>query len=142
MKEITTQATIKTMAKKENEKAIVQSVMAFVNQITCITSFKKDDIQKALKEAVNNVITFAYPDNKQGDISICISIYNNEILEIKVRDWGRGIENISKAISPLFTTEKNRSGMGFTFMEAFSDKLLVESTSGEGSIVVMEFKIL
>lgn len=58
---------------------------------------------------------------------------------IKVRDEGSGIEDIKKAMEPLFTTgsEEERSGMGFTVMESFMDKLVVESEKGKGTTVIM-----
>jgi stage II sporulation protein AB (anti-sigma F factor) len=59
-------------------------------------------------------------------------------LEILVRDWGRGIEDVAKARTPLFTTGgEERSGMGFTIMESFMDKLTVRSRPGEGTTVVL-----
>ena len=59
---------------------------------------------------------------------------------MEVRDRGKGIENVEKAMEPLFTTkpELERSGMGFAFMEAFMDKVEVSSTVGEGTTVKME----
>ena len=63
-----------------------------------------------------------------------------QTLYIEVEDEGRGIEDISKAMEPLFTTkpEMERSGMGFSFMEAFMDEIAVESTIGKGTIVKMQ----
>ena len=59
-------------------------------------------------------------------------------MEISVRDWGRGIENIEQAMKPLFTTGgQERSGMGFTIMGSFMDKLRVRSAPGKGTTVVM-----
>lgn len=100
------------------------------------------DVKTTICEAVSNSILYAYP-NKSGKISVCISIFDNNTLEIKVRDWGCGIDNIEKARSPLFTTSKNeeRAGLGFSVMESFSDKLIVRSTPGKGTIVTMKFKL-
>ena len=62
-------------------------------------------------------------------------------MRFKVRDFGCGIKDVSKSREPLFTTEKDRSGMGFTIMESFSDKLTVKSTIGKGTIITMDFKM-
>lgn len=64
-------------------------------------------------------------------------------LTVEIRDEGRGIENVKRAMEPLFTTkpEKDRSGMGFTFMEAFMDEVIVESAVGKGTLVRMKKRI-
>ena len=70
-------------------------------------------------------------------------ILEKEILRIEVADSGKGIEDVKKAMEPLFTTrpELERSGMGFAFMEAFMDDLEVESAPGKGTVVRMVKKI-
>ena len=95
------------------------------------------DIKTAVSEAVTNCVVHAYPDSL-GKILLRCRILEGERLEIVVRDWGRGIENVEKARTPLFTTGgEDRSGMGFTIMESFMDKLTVRSKPGEGTTVVM-----
>ena len=142
MKKLTTQATITSVTNQENENSIIQSVLAFINHTNNVflSCEKINDIKTALSEAINNAITFAY-QNKQGKVSVSISIYDNNVLKLKVRDYGCGIENIAKAREPLFTTQNERSGMGFTIMESFSDKLTVKSTTGKGTIVTMDFQM-
>ena len=100
------------------------------------------DIRTAVSEAVTNCIVHAYPDSL-GKISLRLRIREGQVLEITVRDWGRGIENIQQAMEPLFTTGgQDRSGMGFSIMGSFMDKLKVRSKPGRGTVVTMERRIL
>ena len=65
-------------------------------------------------------------------------LLEGRVLELKVKDAGRGIENVEQARQPMFTTgDDTRSGMGFTIMETFTDKLRVRSTPGKGTMVTM-----
>ncbi|MDI9509561.1 MAG: anti-sigma F factor [Clostridiales bacterium] len=99
------------------------------------------DIKTAVSEAVTNSIIHGYTDCL-GMITMRCLINGNE-LTVEVEDAGAGIRDISKAMEPLYTTrpELERSGMGFSFMEAFMDQLEVESTLGKGTIVRMKKKI-
>ncbi len=99
------------------------------------------DIKTAVSEAVTNAIIHGYEDEK-GKISINCKISGQEIL-IEIKDYGKGIEDIEKAMEPLYTTkpDMDRSGMGFSFMEAFMDDLEVESKLGTGTTVRMKKKI-
>lgn len=99
------------------------------------------DIKTAVSEAVTNSIIHGY-NNGKGKIQIYCKICDRDI-NIEVRDKGVGIENIEKAMEPLYTTrpELERSGMGFAFMEAFMDELIVESKVGEGTTIKMMKKI-
>ena len=95
------------------------------------------DIKTAVSEAVTNCIVHAYPDHI-GRVSMRLRILEGGLLEISVRDWGRGIDNIEQAMEPLFTTGgEDRSGMGFTIMSSFMDKLRVRSLPGKGTTVTM-----
>ena len=95
------------------------------------------DIKTAVSEAVTNCVVHAYPDSL-GKILLRCRILDGDRLEIVVRDWGRGIEDVAKARTPLYTTGgEERSGMGFTIMESFMDRLNVRSRPGEGTTVVM-----
>ena len=95
------------------------------------------DIRTAVSEAVTNSIVHAYPESL-GRIMLRMRILKGGKLEIVVKDWGRGIEDVQKAREPLFTTGgAERSGMGFTIMESFMDKLRVRSTPGRGTTVTM-----
>lgn len=95
------------------------------------------DIKTAVSEAVTNCIVHAYPETV-GKVQIKARLLAGNVVEITVRDWGRGIENIDKAREPMFTTGgEDRSGMGFTIMESFMDSLRVRSTVGKGTTVTM-----
>ena len=95
------------------------------------------DIKTAVSEAVTNSIVHGYP-NTLGKIVVKVRILEKNTLEISVRDWGCGIENIDKAREPMFTTGgEERSGMGFTIMESFTDRMRVKSAVGKGTTVVM-----
>lgn len=96
------------------------------------------DIKTAVSEAVTNCIIHGYEGKVQKIKMIC-RLKDRE-LSIDVIDEGVGIADIEKAMEPLYTTkpEKERSGMGFTFMEAFMDEVLVESKVGQGTIVHMK----
>lgn len=96
------------------------------------------DIKTAVSEAVTNSIIHGYGEG-EGKIVMGCNIHNRDV-EIWVEDFGTGIEDIEKAKEPLYTTkpEWERSGMGFSFMEAFMDELLVESTPGKGTKIFMK----
>ncbi len=96
-----------------------------------------NDVKTAVSEAVTNAIVHAYPDTL-GKISMKLRIREDHSLEIVVKDWGVGIEDVDQARTPLFTTgSEERSGMGFTIMESFMDKLRVRSAPGKGTTVTM-----
>ena len=95
------------------------------------------DIKTAVSEAVTNGIVHAYPDSL-GKVTMRLRILGGDTLEISVKDSGRGIEDVARAREPLFTTGgEERSGMGFTIMESFMDKLTVRSKPGKGTTVTM-----
>ena len=95
------------------------------------------EIKTAVSEAVTNAIVHAYNHGK-GDITIEAEIIDRTI-HINIFDNGKGIENITKALEPFYTTnaEDERSGMGFTIMQSFMDKVVVESNVGSGTKVYM-----
>ena len=96
-----------------------------------------NDVKTAVSEAVTNCIVHAYK-NSCGKIYIDVKIFGNGKTVTKIRDRGRGIEDIKKARQPLFTTlGGDRSGLGFSVMESFSDKVRVTSTLGKGTTVTL-----
>ena len=100
-----------------------------------------EDIKTAVSEAVTNAIVHAYPD-AIGKVTVRARICPGNVLELTVKDHGRGIADVSKAREPLFTTGgEERSGMGFTIMESFTDKLSVRSVPSRGTTVVMRKKL-
>ena len=99
-----------------------------------------DDVRTAVSEAVTNAVIHGY-NGGEGIISMELEAdVESRRLYIWVRDTGRGIADVKKAMEPMFTTDPSgeRSGMGFSCMEAFMDRLEVESALGEGTQVMME----
>jgi stage II sporulation protein AB (anti-sigma F factor) len=99
------------------------------------------DVKTAVSEAVTNAIIHGY-DNQICKVSIRCSVRGKELM-VEVRDTGKGIENIKQAMTPMYTSkpELERSGMGFSFMEAFMDNVHVISEPGEGTRVIMKKSI-
>lgn len=99
-----------------------------------------NDVKTAVSEAVTNAIVHAYPD-QIGKVTLRLRIFGDDTLEVVVRDWGVGIEDIDQARTPLFTTgSEERSGMGFTIMESFMDAVRVRSVPGKGTTLTMRRK--
>jgi stage II sporulation protein AB (anti-sigma F factor) len=96
------------------------------------------DIKTAVSEAVTNCVIHGY-DGREGIIYMNMEVDDSKFI-VKIRDTGVGIQDIDKAMEPMYTTkgDKERSGMGFCFMEAFMDELSVESTVGEGTTITMK----
>ena len=123
-------------SKSANEGLARSAVAAFAVQLDP-TLEELGDIKTAVSEAVTNAIVHAYPA-EIGTVWLKARILNGEYLEITVKDKGRGIEDVKKAQEPLFTTGgEDRSGMGFTIMENFMDRLRVRSKPGKGTTVVL-----
>ena len=123
-----------------NEGLARAAVAAFAAQLDP-TLDELGDIKTAVSEAVTNAIVHAYPQ-EIGRIALRASIFDGNLLEITVRDWGCGIADVEKAREPLYTTGgEERSGMGFTIMESFMDALTVRSKNGKGTVVTMKRRI-
>ena len=100
-----------------------------------------NDIKTAVSEAVTNAIVHAYPDTL-GRVVVKAKILEDNVLEVTVRDWGRGIEDVEQARQPLYTTGgEERSGMGFTIMESFMTSFSVTSQPGKGTTVHMRRRL-
>ena len=127
-------------SKSVNEGYARSAVAAFAAQLDP-TMEELGDIRTAVSEAVTNAIVHAYPD-AIGTIWLKARIVDDDLLEITVRDKGRGIPDVDQAMQPLFTTGgEERSGMGFTIMESFTDRLKVRSSPGKGTAVTMTRRI-
>ena len=139
MKEINS-ATLKFLSRSANEGFARASAAAFAAQLDP-TLDELGDIKTAVSEAVTNCIVHAYP-NSIGTITMKMRIFDDNSLEITIKDGGIGIPAIEKALTPLFTTGgDDRSGMGFTIMDSFMDKLKVKSVPNRGTTVTMRRKI-
>ena len=129
------------LSRSANEGFARSAVAAFAAQLLQ-SGIQLGDIKTAVSEAVTNAIVHAYPDTL-GRIVVKAKILEGNVLEISVRDWGRGIPDVEQARQPLYTTGgEERSGMGFTIMESFMDKLSVRSAEGKGTKVTMRRRIL
>lgn len=120
-----------------NESFARVTVAAFMTQLNP-TLEEVADVKTAISEAVTNAVIHGY-ENEVQKIWIRCRVEKKTIY-IEVEDKGKGIENVQKAMEPLFTTkpEIERSGMGFSFMEAFMDEVHVESSQGCGTVVRMQ----
>ena len=132
--------TVEFLSRSSNEGFARVAAAGFAAQLDP-TLDEIGDIKTAVSEAVTNAIVHAYPE-KLGKIVLKLKILEGNVLEITVRDWGRGIEDIQQAREPLFTTGgEERSGMGFTIMESFMDRVNVRSAVDKGTSVVMRKRI-
>lgn len=124
-----------------NESAARAAVSSFIIQADP-TVEELSDIRTAVSEAVTNCIVHGYR-NTQGKIEITVRLMPNREIYIKVKDNGCGIPDIKQAMEPLFTTapEEERSGLGFSVMESFMDRLSVTSKVGRGTTVTMRKRL-
>ena len=134
--EIENEMKLEFISKSANEAFARITVAAFASQLDP-TIEELADIKTAVSEAVTNCIIHGY-DKKQGIVKVFARLTENKIM-IEISDKGKGIENIDIAKEHLYTTKPNleRSGMGFTIMESFMDKVEVESVVGLGTKVTM-----
>ena len=140
MTRTTNYITFEFLSRSANEGFARSAVAAFAAQLDP-TLEELGDIKTAVSEAVTNAIVHAYPDTI-GRVTVRARILEGGVLELVVRDWGRGIADVARAREPLFTTGgEERSGMGFTIMESFMDSLRVTSREGHGTKVVMRRRI-
>ncbi len=134
------EVTLQFPSQSSNEGFIRSAVACFAAQMDP-TLNELEDIKTAVSEAATNAIVHAYPD-RIGKVTVKVRIGTGQVLEITVRDYGRGIPDVEKARQPMFTTGgEERSGMGFTIMESSTDSLKVRSVAGRGTTVVMKKKI-
>lgn len=101
------------------------------------------EIKTGVSEAVSNAIIHGYKEDPEGVVELTCMISEDRNVIIEVRDRGVGIEDVEKAREPMFTTgpHEERSGMGFTVMESFMDRVEVESEAGKGTAVTMKKRL-
>lgn len=135
--ENTNEMTIIFDSRPTNEALARVAVASFCTQLNP-TLEEVSDLKTAVSEAVTNCIIHGY-EGEVHKIQVDCRLSGQE-LTVDVIDHGVGIADIQKAMEPMFTTkpDKDRSGMGFTFMEAFMDEILVESEVGRGTTVHMK----
>lgn len=132
--------TVSFLSLSQNQAFARVAVAAFISQLDP-TLEEISDIKTAVSEAVTNSIIHGYEDG-EGIVEITCS-YEDSDVEVIIKDKGRGIENIEMAREPLYTSkpELERSGMGFTVMESFMDKIEVESKPGVGTTIKMKKRV-
>ncbi|HJD23678.1 MAG TPA: anti-sigma F factor [Firmicutes bacterium] len=124
-------------SRSANEGFARAAVAAFVSQLDPAVD-ELADIRTAVSEAVTNCIVHAYPDSI-GTVYLTARLFADGRIVVKIRDKGCGIADVKQAMEPLFTTGgEERSGLGFSVMESFTDKLRVSSKKGKGTTVTLE----
>lgn len=124
-------------SRSANEGFARSAVASFLAQLDPAVD-ELADLRTAVSEAVTNCIVHAYRDTL-GVITIQMRLYADGRVVVKIRDRGCGISDVEQAMEPLFTTGgDDRSGLGFSVMESFTDRLRVSSKPGRGTVVTME----
>lgn len=133
--------TLSFLAKSENESLARMALMSFIAPLDP-TIDELAEMKTIISEAVSNAIIHGYEGNEQGRVMVYATLID-DVLQVTVQDFGKGIGDIEQAKEPLYTTkgELERSGMGFTIMESFADHFLVESVLGEGTSVTFTKKV-
>ncbi len=131
---------IKLLATSKNEAFARNVVASFA--IECSPTLEEiNDLKTAVSEAVTNVCVHAYSNKSDGIMQIECKVDEKErSIEVVVRDFGKGIDDVTEAIEPFFTTAEDdeRSGMGFTIMQTFMDEMQVSSQVDKGTVVTMK----
>lgn len=125
----------------ENVSFARSCVGAFASQLEC-TLDDIEEIKLVVSEAVSNSIIHAYDNQENQKIEIMVSILDMGTLEIIVKDYGKGIEDIEQVLKPTYSTDPGRMGLGFTFMKSFMDELEIISQPGEGTSVRLKRNFL
>ncbi len=141
-KEILNKMQLKLPAISANESACRAMIAAFAAQINPNIE-ELADLKCAVSEAVTNAVVHAYRC-LGGDLYITVTLYRHREIRIDIRDKGCGIPDVALARQPLYTTDTDgeRSGMGFSVMETFCDRVLVTSKLGRGTRVTMYKKLI
>jgi len=128
-------------ASSDNEQFIRTAASAFALRLNP-TVQDIYEVKTIVSEAVTNCIIHAYEENKEGIIEVEMSIDGDE-MNIYIKDFGCGIDDIDQAMEPMYTSkpEKERSGLGFSIMQQFSDDMKVSSKKGEGTEIRIKKKI-
>lgn len=141
MAELRNEMKFEFISKSANESFARATVSAFIAQLDPTIS-EVADIKTAISEAVTNCIVHAYK-NGLGNIYISVKIFENGQVIIKIRDKGCGIEDISQAMEPLYTTGgAERAGLGFAVMQSFMDNIKVISKPGKGTTITLTKNII
>lgn len=135
MHSVKNQCKLEFMSVPENVALARVMVASFAAQED-MTLNDLEEIKVAVSEAVSNCIIHGYENNPEG-LVIVIARWQDQALEIVVEDRGKGIANVDEAVQPSFTTDPERMGLGFAFMQSLMDDFSVDSRVGEGTRVRM-----
>ena len=139
--DIINEMTLSFSGKSANENFARAAVSAFILPLDP-TINELADIKTAVSEAVTNAIIHGY-EYGEGIITLSAKIYSNGKIVIKIKDKGRGIENIKQALEPLYSSVGGeRAGLGFAVMQSFMDSMKVTSKKGSGTTVTLEKHII
>jgi len=133
---IRNQIKLSFMSIPENVPLARVTVAAFAAQLD-FTLEDLEDIKVAASEAVSNCLIHGYKNDPNHTVNLVCTIYDDNLLELVIEDEGRGIADISRALEPAFSTDPERMGLGFTFMQSFMDRVDVQSIVDKGTRVVM-----
>lgn len=142
MRNLINECRLKFPALSRNESLSRSAAAAFAMQCDP-TVEEMAAIKTAVSEAVTNAIVHGYRDNK-GVVEMHLKLFEGGVLHIQIKDKGCGISDVAAAMQPMFTTapaDEERSGLGFTVMESFMDKVRVRSAEGRGTTVTLEKRI-
>jgi len=134
--------TLSFLAVSENESLARMAVTSFVSQLDP-TIDELSEFKTIVSEAVSNAIIHGYDEDGKGVVTVH-AVREGDVISVVVKDEGKGIPDLKRAMEPLYTSkaEMERSGMGFTIMESFADHLQVESEPGVGTVVTFSKKFL
>lgn len=126
------------MQNRSENEGLARTVAAAFAAQTDPTVAALTEIKTAVSEAVSNAVIHAYGPEEEGEIVLQAVRLADGRLQFEIEDFGKGIEDVKRAMEPLYTTGgEERSGMGFTVMESFMDKVTVESKPGKGTRVIL-----
>ncbi|MCM3388986.1 anti-sigma F factor [Ureibacillus chungkukjangi] len=132
--------TLSFVAVSDNESLARMAITSFVAQLDP-TIDELSEFKTIVSEAVSNAIIHGYDEDGKGIVTVH-AVRDGDLVSVAVKDNGKGIFDVKKAMEPLFTSkaEMERSGMGFTIMESFADNLQVESEPNVGTVITFSKK--
>lgn len=136
---VNNQMSFQLMSLPENVAVARVTVAAVAAQLN-FTLSELDEIKVAVSEAVSNAIIHGYENNPKYSVQVVIKLYE-QALEIVVEDKGKGIDDIEQALQPAYSSDPERMGLGFVFMQSFMNDFKVKSEVGKGTQVIMVKKL-
>ena len=124
----------------DSDQTNLDMVVGFVKSYAKRYGLVDDGIDTAVSEAFNNACIHAY-DKRDQRVTIKMFDMNHQFIKVIVSDTGKGISDVKRAMEPLYSSVEQMSGMGFTIMDSFADRIKVSSRPGKGTTVSMWFRI-